>query len=154
MRARLAIEAVSAGKGIACVIGMKDTPKQTMVRAKLGKITFTDADVVNYDDFIPAGAFNPHNVRPWLLHDHGFVLCVVFAACLQDALDEACDAGKLEAFLVEDEELKDYGPDGDGLASLGNAGKMHDIETLGAVVMRNPPASFCAQWNAARKGSQ
>ena len=64
--------------------------------ATINEIDFTDDDVVNPDDYIPRGESNPHKVRPWLLHDHGFCLCVVFAESLQDAFDEAVDAGKLD----------------------------------------------------------
>lgn len=69
--------------------------------SKFNEITFTDADVVNLDNWIPAGEYNPHGVRPWLLHDSGFVLCVVFADCEQEALDEAVDADKLDRFLID-----------------------------------------------------
>lgn len=64
-------------------------------------IKFSDADVVNLDDWISEGESNPHRMRPWLIHDHGFVLAVVFASCEQDALDEACDAGKLARWAVD-----------------------------------------------------
>lgn len=65
------------------------------------EIKFTDADVINPDDFIPERAYNPHNMRPWLLHDHGFCVCVVFAQSLQDALDESADAGKLDPWKID-----------------------------------------------------
>lgn len=66
------------------------------------QIKFTDSDVVNKDDYIPAGESNYHNVRPFLLHDAGFVLAVVFADCLQDAIDIAVDAGKLDRFQIQE----------------------------------------------------
>lgn len=72
-----------------------------MAESKFREIKFTDADVVNLDEYIPAGDYNPHNVRPWLLHDHGVVICVVFAQNLQDALDEAVDHGKLDAYQID-----------------------------------------------------
>lgn len=109
-------------------------------------IKFTDEDVINLGDWIPLGEYNPHNVRPWLLHDHGFVLCIVFATCEPDALDEAADHDKLDRYLVTDPDLSDY-PDEEGLAFLGNAGIPFDIESLGIIELPNPPASFCAQWN-------
>lgn len=43
----------------------------------------------------------PHNVRPWLLHDHGFVVAVVFASSLQDALDVATEDGHLDRYTVD-----------------------------------------------------
>jgi hypothetical protein len=118
------------------------------MRAVHDQIAFTDDDVVNPSDFVPKGEFNPHNVRPFLLHDHGFTLAVVFADCLQDALDIAADADKLDRYLVRGRELDDYG-DGDGLAHLGNAGEPFDIESLAAVELPNPPFSFAALFNAA-----
>ncbi len=65
------------------------------------EISFLDSDVVNRDDFIPAGEYNPHNVRPFLLHDHGFTLAIVFASNLQEALDIAIDENKLDSFLID-----------------------------------------------------
>jgi hypothetical protein len=88
------------------------------MEAVFNQIKFTDADVVNKDDFIPQGEYNPHKVGPILLHDAGFILAVVFAESLQDALDIAADAGKLQAFEVDDEDMADY-PDEEGLTSLG-----------------------------------
>ena len=122
-------------------------------------IRFTDADVVNPRDYTAEGDYNPHRVRPWLLHDHGFVLAVVFASCEQDALDEAVDAGKLDRYMLDASDpqtRQDYGnsqPDGswdwhDGVSFLGNAGEPFDIESLGMVELPTPPFSFCALLNA------
>lgn len=117
------------------------------------QITFSDTDVINADDWIPAGSYNPHNVRPFLLHDHGLVVAVVFADCLQDAIDEAVDAGRMDRYLIAPEDLADYGDTEDEIEEritrLGNAGEPFDIETLGAIELPNPPFSFCAQFNAA-----
>ena len=114
-------------------------------------VRFTDADVLNPGEFIPAGEHNPHNVRPFLLHDHGFALAVVFAPCLQDALDEAADAGRLDRFQVREEDLPDYGPEEEGIARLGNAGEPFDIEGLDFLELPNPPFSFVALFNHHRK---
>jgi hypothetical protein len=144
--------------------------------SKFREITFNDADVVNLDNWIPAGEYNPHNVRPWLLHDHGFVLCVVFASNLQEALDEAVDENKLDRFKIDVESLherEDYmtrdpakmaaGFDADcpeyvdenggkwwwavEPTFLGNAGEPFDIESLGVEELPNPKRSFCAQFD-------
>ncbi len=82
------------------------------MHATFNDIRFTDADVINADAYIPKGDYNPSNVRPFLLHDHGFVLAVVFADCLQDALDIAADAGKLDRYRVADADRADYPPRG------------------------------------------
>jgi hypothetical protein len=139
------------------------------------QIKFSDEDVVNSGNFIPRGEYNPHNVRPWLLHDQGFCLCVVFAHTLQDALDEAVDEGKLDRFqLVPTDKYvqQDYmhevehgrgfkmeKEDGsvvyldwnDSVTFLGNASEPFDIESLGAEELPNPPFSFCALFNAMEK---
>lgn len=142
-----------------------------------GQIKFTDTDVINLDDWIPAGEYNPHNVRPFLLHDHGFVLCVVFADCLSDALDIAADEGKFDRYLIDlnnpshrddylvrdivtpgsDPNCPEY-IDKEGNkywwkeekepAFLGNAGEPFDLESIGVEELANPPRSFCAQYNA------
>jgi len=105
---------------------------------------FSDSDVVNPDDYIPKGEYNPHNVRPWLLHHEGLSLAIVFAECLQDALDEAADAGKLDRFQVAEEDMGDYGDDEEGITRLGNASEPFDIESVGVLELPNPPFSFCA----------
>ncbi len=123
------------------------------MNAAFNQISFSDFDVVNPDNFIPAGEYNPHRVRPWLLHDHGFVVAVVFSDCLQDALDEAADAGRLDRFAVSETDMKDY-PDEEGLAFLGNACERFDIENLGAFELPNPAFSFVALFNALTKGER
>jgi len=77
---------------------MSNTVKVTYRNCEL---QFSDTDIVNPDDFIPDGECNPHNVRPWLLHDHGFTVAIVFADCPQDALDVAVDENKLDRFSID-----------------------------------------------------
>jgi hypothetical protein len=149
------------------------------MQATFSEIRFTDEDVVNPDDFIAKGESNPHKVRPWLLHDHGFVLAVVFASCLQDALDEAVDNDKLNRYQIDpadagergdymtanlsematgfDENCPEY-VDANGTkywwkvepTFLGNAGEPFDIESLSANELPNPAFSFVALFNASR----
>lgn len=113
-------------------------------------VTFTDDDVVKSEDYIPKGSSNPYNVRPFLMHDHGFVVAVVFADCLQDALDEAADKGKLDRYSVSSEDLDEYpnGEDDEHISSLGNAGELFDIESLEVIELPNPKFSFVALFNA------
>ncbi len=118
-----------------------------MAQATVNDVSFTDEDIVNPDNWVPEGDYNPHNVRPWLLHDHGFVLGVAFTSALDEAIDELVDADKLDQFKVEEDELKDY-PDEEGLSFLGNAGEPFDIETLQFIELKNPPASWVAVYNA------
>lgn len=112
-------------------------------------IKFTDADVVEVGECIYDGEYNPHNVRPWLLHDHGFALAVVFASDVQDALDIAADGGNLDRFMVTDVDSADYEEDDARITYLGNGGKPFDIESLGIIELRSPPRSFVAEYNAA-----
>lgn len=134
--------------------------------AQFNEITFSDKDIANPDDFIPAGEYNPHNVRPWLLHDHGFVLAVVFASNEQDALDEAVDRDKLDSFMLDDkdpstradymkETTEKWGFEFDGkrwdwidsVAFLGNASEPFDLESVGMLELPNPAFSFCKLFN-------
>lgn len=147
------------------------------MKGEYKEITFTDADVVNKDDFIPKGEYNPYNKRPFLLHDHGFTICIVFADTLQDALDEAVDNDKLDAFQIdpkdpndrEDYMTQDVNEMAMGFDAncpefiddqggkwwwkveptyLGNASEPFDIEGLDAIELPNPPFSFVALFNA------
>ena len=123
------------------------------MNATVNQVQFSDADIVDIDEYIPAGEYNPHNVRPWLLHDHGFPVCVVFASNLQDALDAAVDADKMDRYLVTEDDAADYGGDiysCDELAYLGNASEPFDIESLGYIELTNPPMSFVALFNASQ----
>lgn len=112
-------------------------------------ISFTDADVVDFDSFIADGEYNPHNIHPWVLHDHGFVICVVFAGNLQDALDSAVDENKMDQFLIKEDDLKNY-PDDEGITYLGNASEPFDIEGIGFIELVNPPRSFVALMTATK----
>lgn len=112
-------------------------------------MTFTDADIINPDDFIAGGEYNPHNVHPILLYGVYGTIGVVFASHLQDALDIAVDENKLNGYAVADEDLADYGDDEDGIARLGNAGEPFNIQDVGAEDLVNPPFSFVALMNAA-----
>ena len=119
--------------------------------SEFNDIRFSDADVVNPEEFIAANDdYNPHKVRPWLFHDHGFALAVVFAACEQDALDIAADQDKFDRYAVSADDLGDYGEDGEGLSYLGNASEPYDLEGLGIIELPNPSFSFCALFNAAQ----
>jgi hypothetical protein len=114
--------------------------------------TFSDSDVVNPSDFVPKGEFNPHNVRPFLIHDHGFTVAVAFADCLQDALDAAVDEGKLDRFQVPNEELAAMTEEEqERLSFLGNASEAFDIEGLDVIELANPPFSFASLFLAANK---
>lgn len=126
------------------------------------EISFSDSDVVNPTEYAymvndEGKLSHPYGMRPWLLHDHGFTLAVVFATCKGDAIDEAVDAGKLDRFKVADEDLSDYGDTeeerDERLSYLGNASEPFDIESLGVVELTNPPFSMVALFRAAANES-
>lgn len=146
------------------------------MESKWKEIKFTDADVIK-GDFIPKGEYNPYKIHPFLFHDHGFVICVVFASNLQEALDEAVDNDKLDKYMIDltdkndrdDYLVKDVvtpgfdkdcpewtDPETDDKywwreemqpAFLGNASQPFDIESIGIEELPNPPFSFCALFN-------
>jgi len=122
------------------------------MECKYKEIQFSDKDVVEKDDWIPDGEYNPHNIRPWLFHDHGFVLGICFASCLRDAFDAMVDNDKLDSFTVKEEDLKDYGKtqeeQDNRLAYLGNAGEPFDVECVSVEELPNPKFSFCAMFSA------
>ncbi len=123
------------------------------MHATFQQIKFADADIVNAGEFIAANdSYNPRHIRPWLFHDHGFTIGVVFAGSLQDALDELADSGRLDRFAIAESDLADYGPEEEGIDHLGNAGEPFDIESLGYVELPNPAFSFVALFNAAQAG--
>lgn len=127
-----------------------------MAESKFCEIKFSDTDVVNPEEY----DFGDGKV--WLLHDHGFVVCVVFASNLQDALDEACNWNKLDRYMIEESSntpgvqnqlpASDYPTLGteneDGITRLGNASEPFDIESLEVLELPNPKFSFCAMFNA------
>lgn len=73
----------------------------------LGEVLrFTDDDVVNASAFLPEGAYNPEEIRPWILYEGDTVVAVVFAEDSRQALHEAADAGKLAAYLLPEKEAE------------------------------------------------
>jgi len=109
-------------------------------------ISICDKDFANPEDFIPDGEYNPHKVRPYLLHEHGQTVCVIFADSMQDALDIAVDKGKLDRFLIPKSELDDYNDE--GIAYLGNGCEPFDIDNIEVELLKNPKMSLLALFNA------
>jgi hypothetical protein len=109
------------------------------------EFSFSDKDIVNPDDCIFQGEYNPHNVRAWLLHDHGFTIAVVFADCLQDAIDIAVDENKMDRYQISENDLGDYENE-EGISYLGNAGEPFDIESLGVIEFSPPVKSIEKQY--------
>lgn len=146
---------------------------KTIVRYQNLEFSFTDEDVIDIGDVSLDGDYNPYGERMWLIHDHGFTICVVMATNLQDALDAAVDENKMDRFLIDvtDPSVRDdymttdpaeiaagYDPecpkfvDEDGTkywwsrepAHLGNASEPFDIDTIGYVEFPLPKRSLTA----------
>jgi hypothetical protein len=89
-------------------------------------------DVINPDEYIPTGSFNPHNMRPWLIGNEYGVLAIVYAHHEQDALDEMVDSDRLDSCLLSDEDVIER-TDADGnedFARLGNAGEPFNLDYI------------------------
>ena len=108
------------------------------------------SDVVNPEEFAKytTGA-NPHNMHPFVLHDDEFILCVVLASNLQDALDAAADNNKLDIYLIVEEDYDNYGlhKDDPFCTFLGNAGEPFDIESISCEEIPMPSFSLCGLLN-------
>jgi hypothetical protein len=78
-------------------------------------------------------------VRPFLIHNEYGTLAIVYASHLQDALDEAVDADRMNSCLVSDEDYAEAEKEGwaDEYARLGNAGEPFDLTYIGYVELPN-----------------
>jgi hypothetical protein len=111
------------------------------VKTRVGELQFNKSDVVNPDEYFANGDFNPHHVRPFLIHNEFGVLCVVYAQSEQDALDEAVDANRLDSCLVSAADYQEAEQEGhaDEFANLGNAGEPFDLTYIGVIELKNAP---------------
>ena len=121
------------------------------------EFTISDNDIVNIDDVLyEDDRWKRPDSGLWVFHDHGSVLCAVFADNLQEALDAAADSGKLDRYLITDADAADYPSlntdDEDGITRLGNAGEPFDIETLSVFCLGPVRRSIVAQIAANQPG--
>ena len=70
----------------------------------------------------PEAAYNPYNVKAWIIGNEFGGLCMVWASNERDAFDDAVDANMLDSMLAENQ---DY--DNESLAALGNASELFDL---------------------------
>lgn len=112
--------------------------------------SFTDEDTVNLDDWIPSGEYNPHRIRPWLIHDHGFTLGVVFAENVERALEILAYSGKIDGHLLDSPTEADWEQyeKQERYVSIGGAGELFDLDSVEVVELPNPRSSFVAQFAA------
>lgn len=109
------------------------------------RVWFDDLDVVNPEFYMQPQESNPNGVRPWLIYNVDSPVCIVFASNEQDAWDEAADAGKLDGWLLTEDDVTDE----DEVTRLGNASEPYYIDSyLIAFEIPNPPFSFAALVNA------
>ena len=85
---------------------------------------YDTADLINPDDVA-------YYDRLFKLSSPYGMVALVIADCLQDAIDEAVDAGKMKYFEIDSADLAEW--DDDEINYLGNYGKPHIIHDLHAV---------------------
>jgi endo-1,4-beta-mannosidase len=113
-------------------------PDYKEVELKSFTLRYQDTDVVNPDDYIAKGDFNPHNVRPWLINNEFGTLAIVYASCEQDALDAAVDAGKMDSQQVSEEDLAEMSEEErEELLTAGNASEYFYQDYLAMVELPN-----------------
>lgn len=107
------------------------------------EVEIDDNMVVDVQDFIPAGEYNPHNVRPFVLGDEFGVFAIVFASHEQEAIDKAIDSGKMDGMKVSDEDLENASEDelGEYICG-GNASEYFYQDYLWIATLPNPAMSF------------
>lgn len=110
-------------------------------------ITFTDSDILNPFDAVYANEDNPNSIQPWLIHDQGSVVCMVFADSKSSALDIAANRGKLNTYRVEVSPWAHFEPS-DKCFPLGDEYHDYDIAPLTVMGLPKPKRSWCAQFNA------
>lgn len=106
------------------------------------KFTLSDKDIVNLDDYDFFYRSTGSERGLYVFLDHGYVQAAAFALCLQDALDEVVDSGKLKAYRITEEDQADYEEDDTNITYLGNCCVPHDIESLDVSVIPFPEFTF------------
>lgn len=101
--------------------------KKFTVKTNRGEIELTPERILANNVIFPR-EYNPHNVRLWVIGNEYGPLCAVWSDCEQDALDEACDKGLLDSFLVSKKDFTAMNEvEREELAHLGNAGESADL---------------------------
>jgi hypothetical protein len=100
--------------------------------------------IANAEDYIPAGEYNPHNVRPWLIGNEYGILAIAYAEHEQDAMDVAADNDTLRGLALDDDYIQELHADGEDIAAeaimyLGNAGE--PFSALAAWIKKLPNLS-------------
>lgn len=102
------------------------------------KMDFSDVTIVDPDNYVASGGFNPYNTRPMIIYNEYGVLCVVYADNEQDALDAAADADALKCQRLDDVDVFDENGDlAEYVLLLGNYGTPYDSENLRIKILSN-----------------
>lgn len=96
-----------------------------------GQVYQIDAKSILANNVVLPGETNPHNVRPWLVISLFGPCGVVWADCMDDALDEIVDADLGKGFEVN---VEDYTED-EPLIRCGNDGRLCDLTDVRAYVL-------------------
>ena len=83
--------------------------------------SLSEDDIINPDDY-----FSGYSDTLWILHDHGTVIGAWFGKSEQDCLDELADSGRLDRYMLTQEEY-DAWPEDKDLTFLGNASEPFDL---------------------------
>ena len=94
-------------------------------------ISFEKKDIVNPQDFIPKGKYNPQGIRAFLIQTPYGIGGVALAASLDEALDILVDEERLLCLEVDESEpdvaeLEEYG----AYHRLGNCGTLCDLRCV------------------------
>ena len=106
---------------------MKRNPKIREIKIRLKKY----GDVTVRPENVLTGYINMREmfgIHFWVIGFEYGALVAVWSYGEQDALDEAVDAGKMDAFMVSDEDFRDMSKrEQEELACLGNASEPFDL---------------------------
>lgn len=119
----------------------------TMTSTTPRGLVFLDRDVLNPEDYIPTGKFNPWNIRPFLL-TNGIYTFVIFAEYPRSAFNIAADLHRIDNCRLLDEQAEEYESDGRRVSYLGKACYPYDIDDYVVEELANPTFSICAIYNA------
>lgn len=106
---------------------------------------FSDQDVI-LDEYDPKAKEGDRYLEiPWLIHEQGFTICVVFARNEQEAFDQAVNENKLDRYMIENPTEEDW--EDENYHVLGNASELFDTSNLGIVRLLQPNLSYCTLLN-------
>jgi hypothetical protein len=105
-------------------------------------VRWSHDDVINPDELLWDMEQRAERKDPighlYVMHDHGFVVCVVYEESEQEAIEEAADQDKLDRWKVTDVDRGDY--TGEQMEELfWFDGDAYDLEGMDIVELEVPP---------------